>query len=432
MSERSSDSAAPELTQDTRAFEPWYVAQAVTGLVWLAGGIFLLPAYLGSLAVSPADIGLIMSMIGVGALTSPVLGGFADRQLAHRGVQQVGLVAFILGAIGFGLAEQTLTFAVSAMLIGFGQGAVMTVNSALLQGAGLQPAVLSRKFANLQSMLVVGQAIGLLLISVGTSLELAYTSMFWALAALAVVGLVATVASNAAPVDRLHEAMRRRGATSGASASTDADSPTTGAVPGTEPSGLKALLASALGLFLLTVLITQSGQLALETQYPLYMDDVFGVGPSVTSAALSLMVVLSLLAFGPVGRLMGARGPLPVWLVVLVARIAGSAGLLILALVSDAPAAVFPLLMYLVLILSYPFLNTGGPDLAVRVSTVSPGTAAGAFFGTLAVCSIVGPSLGGWIASTYGFEYLPWAVLVGAALGLVIVLVGLVPRMARR
>lgn len=421
-----SDDPVDEQQRTGSAFEPWYVAQAVTGLVWLAGGIFLLPTYLGSLGVSPADIGLIMSMIGLGALTAPVVGNFADRQLAHRGVQQVGLVAFVLGAIGFALAEQTLTFAVSAMLIGFGQGAVMTVNSALLQGSGLPPTVLSRKFATLQSMLVVGQAIGLLLISFGTSRELAYTSMYWALAALGALGLIATVLTNAAPVDRLHDAMRQRAVGSPGPADPGAATESK-----TEGGGMKALLGSVLGVFLLSVLLTQTGQLALETQYPLYMENVFGVGPAVTSAALSFMVLLSLLAFGPVGRLMGSRGPLPVWLVVLVARIVGAGGLLLLSFVTDSTAAVFPLLMYLVLMLSYPFLNTGGPDLAVRVATVSPGTAAGAFFGALAVCSIVGPSLGGWIAGNYGFQYLPWAVLTGAALGLVVVLAALAPRMAR-
>ena len=143
--------------QKQSAFEWWFVAHLIFGIIYLGFVPILVPTYVIQETGSAAEAGVVMAIIGLGALAAPAIGGFADKYLAHRVAQLGGLVSLALGGLLFALVRDDLIFAVAAILIGLGVATLMMINPTFIAGAGLDQELESKRLTRLNQTAIVGQ-----------------------------------------------------------------------------------------------------------------------------------------------------------------------------------------------------------------------------------------------------------------------------------
>ncbi len=382
------------------AFEWWYVAHFVFGIIFLGFVPILVPTYVIEISGSAAEAGVVMAIIGLGALLAPVIGGFADKYQAHRIAQLAGLLALALGGLSFALAREDLFFAIAAILVGVGVATLMMINPTLIVGAGFSQALESRRLTRLNQTAIVGQLTGGLLVAGLTQAGLSFPARFMVMAVIALIGLVITAMTNKEAAARL--------ALAGPTASEK----------GTVTPDLRTILVSAFGLFLLSMMINGLGQGALESQYPNYMQKVFSISPALSASAISVTAIVNLLLIGVAGSWMARSGPTPVFFASLVLRLAAAVVLIVLAIVGGVPAFL-PLGMYVLLLVGIAWVDLAGPALAGRLSVATMGTSQGFLMGSLAIGTALGSLSGGLAAESIGFQSLPWITAGGVALALV-------------
>jgi MFS family permease len=388
-----------QASESNSSFEWWYVAHFVFGVIYLGFVPILVPTYVIEISGSAAEAGVVMAIIGLGALLAPVIGGFADKYRAHRIAQLAGLLALALGGVAFAVAREDLFFAIAAILVGVGVATVMMINPTFIVGAGFSQDMESRRLTRLNQTAIVGQLTGGLLVAGLTQAGFSFPARFMVMAAIALIGLVITAMTNKEAAARL--------ATAGPSASEE----------GTATPDLKTILVSAFGLFLLAMMINGLAQGALESQYPNYMQKVFTISPALSASALSVTAIVNLLLIGAAGKWMARSGPTPVFFASLVIRLAAAIVLIALAIIGGVPAFL-PLGMYVLLLVGIAWVDLAGPALAGRLSVATMGTTQGFLMGSLAIGTALGSLTGGLAAESIGFQSLPWITAGGVALAL--------------
>jgi predicted MFS family arabinose efflux permease len=388
-----------QASESNSSFEWWYVAHFVFGVIYLGFVPILVPTYVIEISGSAAEAGVVMAIIGLGALLAPVIGGFADKYRAHRIAQLAGLLALALGGVAFAVAREDLFFAIAAILVGVGVATVMMINPTFIVGAGFSQDMESRRLTRLNQTAIVGQLTGGLLVAGLTQAGLSFPARFMVMAAIALIGLVITAMTNKEAAARL------------ASAGSPAEE------QGTATPDLKTILVSAFGLFLLSMMINGLGQGALESQYPNYMQKVFSISPALSASALSVTAIFNLLLIGVAGTWMARSGPTPVFFASLILRLAAAVVLIVLAIVGGVPAFL-PLGMYVLLLVGIAWVDLVGPALAGRLSVATMGTTQGFLMGSLAIGTALGSLSGGLAAESIGFQSLPWITAGGVVLAL--------------
>lgn len=384
-------------------FEWWFIAHFVFGVAFLGMIPILVPTYIMKITNSAAEAGVVMAIIGLGALAAPVIGGFADRYLAHRIAQLGGLLALSAGALVFAFAQEDLVFAIAAIFTGLGVATLMMIDPSLIVGARFEQDTESSKLTRLNQMAIVGQLTGGLLIAGLTQAGLSFQVRFLVMAAIPFIGFFIVAATNKTATERLRH---------------------TAAAPQEETSGetkltLGTILLTTFGLFLLAMALNGLSQSVLESQYPNYMQRVFTIGPALSATALSVAAVANLLFLGVAGRWMAKKGPNPVFITSLIMRLAAAVILIGLAMVGKVPA-ILPLGMYVILLVGIAWVDLAGPVLAGRLSVAGIGATQGLLMGSLALGTFFGALLGGWLAETFGFQTLPWITAIGVAFAIVL------------
>jgi MFS family permease len=379
-------------------FEWWFVAHFIFGVAYLGMIPILVPTYIISITNSAAEAGVVMAIIGLGALAAPVIGGFADKYLAHRIAQLGGLVALAAGALVFAFAQEDLVFAIAAIFTGLGVATLMMINPSLIVGAGFDQDTESSKLTRLNQVAILGQLTGGLLIAGLTQAGLSFQARFLVVAVFPFVGFFIVAATNKSATERLRQT---------APSSTEETS-------NEAKLTLGKILLTTFGLFLLAMAINGMSQSVLESQYPNYMQKVFNISPALSATALSVTAVVNLLFLGVAGSWMAKKGPNPVFMASLIMRLAAAVILIGLMMVSKVPAFL-PLGMYVILLVGIAWV-----DLAGRLSIAGIGATQGLLMGSLALGTFFGALLGGWLAETFGFQILPWITAVGVAIAIVL------------
>lgn len=159
------------------SFEWWYIAHFVFGVVYLGFVPILVPTYVIEISGSAAEAGVVMAIIGLGALLAPAIGGFADKYQAHRIAQLAGLLSLALGGVAFAIAQEDLFFAIAAILVGVGVATVMMINPTFIVGAGFVQELESRRLTRLNQTAIVGQLTGGLLVAGLTQAGLSFPAL---------------------------------------------------------------------------------------------------------------------------------------------------------------------------------------------------------------------------------------------------------------
>jgi len=395
-------------------FRSWHLISFLFGLLWPGMLYVLTQTFVLQVTGSAADAGLIMAMIGLGALATPIFGRLADRFRAHRPLQLLALVLVLVGILIMAFAQDELFFTLAAILVGIGLAPVATLNTVFVVAAGLEPAEEAAAMASLQRMFFGGSILGGFLIAGLLQLQerghVSYTGLFLINAVIVAATIVLAYATTREPARIVADVAARR--------AMEQVEQTTG-----QGQSLGAILRSPFGLTLLVVFLNQVGWMGMNGQYVNFLEGAFGIDRSITASVTSIAMLLSLPVIGMVGRWMGRVGPGPVLSVGTAARVIGSGALIVLGwTIGGAGTAIaLPLLIWAGLRLVNPFTELSHPVLAARTSTGGAAQAQAATIAVFALALAIGNIIAGQVAERFGWGAVPWQTVFFTGLAFLVV-----------
>jgi predicted MFS family arabinose efflux permease len=402
-------------TNDTQnaqgpAFEWWMFSFIAAGAGWSAFIALLIPPYITDVTGNAADAGIVMAIISLAAMLAPVLGGFADKYRAHRLVLSLGLLGLALGFAAYALsAEAQGIFALDAILLGVSIAAVNAVGPVFVIGAGLSQALQAKRLTVLNLLQPVGQVIGGVIMAAAAGLD--FSARFWIAAGVMLVCFVITWVASAGPAKRIiiHE-----------------DKPDEHHEAQKKSFGLKQVLISSFGLYLLILVLSSMGNNGINAQIANILPNVYGMDQQTTSALISLAGLLNIALFFVAGGWMARSGGMTVFTAGTVIRLVGALGLAVVGLVAGSPiliAAAFMQILYQ----RNPFVRLTQPVVGVRFATIPAGGASGWVIAAAAAGSFLGSLIGGFLANSIGFNAINWMAALAVGAAVLLIFVGLWP-----
>jgi predicted MFS family arabinose efflux permease len=255
----------------------------------------------------------------------------------------------------------------------------------------------------------VGQVIGGVIMAAAASLD--FSARFWIAAGVMLVCAVITWFASAAPAKRIilpedkadepHEEQKAS-------------------------FGLKQVLISNFGLFLVILTLSSAGNNGINAQIANILPNVYGMEQATTSGLISLAGLLNIGLFIVAGRWLASSGGMTVFGAGNVIRLVGVLGMVIMGVVAKSPiliAAAFMQILYQ----SNPFVRLTQPVVAVRLATIPAGQASGWVIAAAAAGSFLGSLVGGILANSIGFNAINWMAAIAVGLSVLLLFVGLWP-----
>ncbi|GAB1620324.1 hypothetical protein AAOGI_03740 [Agarivorans albus] len=392
--------------------EAWYTAHLCYGIIQLVFIPILIPTFILDKTGSPTQVGIAMGILGLSGLLAPVLGGLADKYRAHRAAQLIGLAAIAISALVFALSGASfMLHLLAAVFLGLGSASLLMINPAFIVSGGYEAEEEASKLTLLNQVAIVGSllaGIGLAaLTESGVSFELRFAVMFL----IPLLALLVTAATNQQAAARIKVEQVNEGG---------------------EAGGIMQVVFSRFGLILLAIFFVSIGQGVITGQFPNYMAEVFKVDAALSSMALSVSAVVSLVLLSLVGKAMAKVGGEKVWLLAVVAKVVVMLGLAGLALYAGQLAAYLPLGLYLVYLQGVTTVDMVQPAIAAKASRAGAGMTQGLLMFAIAGAYAGGNVLSGISADSFGWSSLASLVAVVSAIALVVGLTCLVskPRVA--
>lgn len=419
-----SDRSAPDQRfPEGRAplFEWWMVANLAVGMGQFAFVPMLIVPYVIGVSGRPADGGVVLSIIGLAAVTAPALGAFADRYAAHRLVFVLGLFAQAAAyALYAWSAVDQVVYGLVAIVFGVGIAAVQAVGPAFIVAIGLAESLQAKRLGAYNLLTSAGLVIGGLLL-VATATWPYPRKFLLAAGAISLVSLVVWLAT-ARPAGRI----RPRSDVAAVA----------GAVAGAQegqrrPGALRQVLRTRFGVLLLMLVFTGIGYNATIGQIANIMGQTFGYPAGTTSTLLAVSGLVNMGGFLFAGFWMARSGALTVVTGAQLLHLLGLAGLALLSLATGSvvvAAGLFMLCFYS----AEPFGRIPQPVLAVRFSSLDASTATGWYIAVLAGSASIGGLLAGLLAQVFSYAAILWMAGAAFAIGLCVNAVGLWPAERRK
>lgn len=410
------------IQSNSGGFQLWHLISFFFGLIWPGMFFVLAQTYVREATGSAADSGLVMAMIGLGALATPVFGGLADRYRAHRPIQifTFGLVA--IGMLIMAYAQDDMFFVLAAILVGVGLAPASTMSTVYAVAAGLSKEAEAKIVGALQRLTFAGVILGGFAIAALLQMQergqISYTTLFLICAGIVVLAMLLAIFATQEIATRVSDFAVQR-----------AEKASQDAPPG--KFNLGVMFKSTFGLALLAIFLNHVGWMGIAGQYINFFDGAFGVDRSITSSVNSIAVLLSLAVIGFTGKWMGSAGPVPV----LSAGILGRAVLAVVLfaigwLQGGASGAIaFPLLVWVALRLVNPFTEMGNPVLAARTAVGGAAQAQAVMIAVFALAISIGNILSGQLAERVGWMALPWQTVIFCSLAFLVTYFGIRPRL---
>lgn len=392
------------------AFEWWMFAFIAAGAGFSAFISLLIPPYVTEATGNASDAGIVMAVISLAAVLGPVLGGFADKYRAHRLVLSLGVLGMAVGFMAYALsAENQGIFALDAILLGVSIAAVNSVGPVFVLGAGLSQALQAKRLTVMNLLQPVGQLIGGVIMTAAASLD--FSTRFWLAAAFMLVCFAVTWFASAAPAKRI---------------ALPEDKPDEHHEVQKQSFGLKQVLISNFGLFLLILLLSSAANNGINAQIANILPNVYGMDQATTSGLISLAGLFNIGLFVVAGSWLARAGGLTVFTAGNVIRFVGALGMAAIGLMAKSPiliAAAFMQILYQ----SNPFVRLTQPVVAMRFATVPAGQATGWVIAAAAAGSFFGSLIGGWLASAVGYNAINWMAAIAVGGAVLLLFVGLWP-----
>ncbi len=405
-------------------FELWHLIAFFFGFLWPAMFYVLTQTYVLDVTGSAADAGLILGIMGMGALAAPIFGSLADRYRAHRPIQIFSLALAIVGILIMGFAQDTLFFTLAAIMVGVGLAPVAVINTVYVVAAGHSPEAEGRALGSIQRMMFLGVILGGFAIAWLLGLQkqgvVAYSLLFALSAAVLSLALLLAIFATRKVAARVGEMAAKR-----------AEKAITDAPPG--KFSLSDMLKSTFGLGLLVIFLTHIGWIGVVGQYVNFLNGAFGIDPSISSSVNSIAVFLSLFVIGFTGKWLGKAGPVPVLTAGMVGRIIGALAFIAVGwALGGAPlAAILALIIWVGLRMINPFIEMGNPVLAARTAVGGAAQAQALMVAVFALAISLGNILAGQLAERVGWMALPWQTIIFIALGYLVMVFGVRPRLQK-
>jgi predicted MFS family arabinose efflux permease len=390
------------------AFEWWMISFVAAGAGWAAFISLLIPPFVTESTGNAADAGIVMAIISLAAVLAPVLGGFADRYRAHRLVLSLGVLGMALGFFMYSIsAESQAIYVLDAIVLGVSAAAINAVGPVFVLGANLSQKLEASRLTVLNLLQPVGQVIGGALLAIAVSANLDFSTRFTIAAGFMLICAVLTWFTTAGPAKRIV---------------LQEDRPDEEVGEPKKSFGLKQVLFSTFGMTLLILTLSSVGNNGINAQIANIMPNVYGMDQRTTSALISVAGMLNILLFIVAGRWMARSGGMTVLTGGTVIRFIGALGMALVGMMANAPillAATFMLILYQ----SNPFSRISQGVVGMRFATVPAGATSGWVIAASAAGSFLGALIGGYLASSIGFNAINWmsAIAVGVALLLLIV-----------
>jgi MFS transporter, DHA1 family, tetracycline resistance protein len=396
--------------------EPWYLVYALMGAV-IAG---LIPVILPLAAIkigSVGQVGLIVAAVNLGGLTAPVWGWLADRYRLHRWLLVAGLLVSAVGSAMIALTALPRAWLGLSLLLGVGAASSATVANLFVIETHPR-SEWDERIGWLQAFYGAGQVVGLFLAGALSQVSLRSGLVVSAglMAVAALLGWLTTslppTPSGAKPV-LLHPA--RHGDWVVLSPQRLFHHLDLHTIRLIGPS-----LRSPFGIFILAWLLATTGAAAVFSQYPLLMQQSFGITSGISSLAFALVAGVGLALYTPAGHWSEQHAPARVLRVGLGLRLLAFSALLYLSLAHFTSRSWLAILSFALVVLAWSLLIVGGTALAARLSPASEGEGLGVFNAATALANVFGAVAGGWVAGRWGYSFLSLWAVIGISLGLVI------------
>ena len=412
-----SDTAS--LSSEGRPFEWWMTANFAMGAGFSAFMALLIPPYVTEVTSDAAAAGAVMAVISLAAVLGPVLGTFADRHAAHRIVMSLGVLGMAVGFAAFAFASDSSTFyAIDSIVLGVSTAAVAAVGPVFIVGANLSQALEAKRMTWYSLSMPAGQVAGGALIGAAAAAGWSYSNRFWIASVFCLVMAAVTWLTSKGAEERLHAVMYRDDA--GAEADSDTSDEKLKAP-------LKAVLWSSFGLFLLVTTLTSVANNGINSQISNIMPNVYGVSEAETSTLISAAGLLNIALFIVAGKMMAKRGNIPTYSLGVLMRFVGALGMAVVGLIAGSPALLGIAFMQ-ILYQGSPFARLAQPSTAVGFATFPAGIANGWLIAGSALGGFIGSLLGGVLADRYGFNAVNWMGAAGAALSMLVLVLGIWPK----
>jgi len=389
--------------------ESWYSAYGLTGMIKSALALMLVPLIIRH-SGSATEIGVVVGAFYLGGLTAPLWGELADRYRLHRLLFAGGMALSGLALTFFAGAEGVLLWALSMFLAN--TGATMASTMASLFVVQMHPQEeWTERIGWLQTFYGGGQVLGLLLAAAVT----ARTSVDDYRLGLAAGGLI--VLAGAIPgwlrTRTPPENERDRPSLVVAPRSLDHDS---GAPVHsyylTHLAGRRALgglFTPQFALLLLVLLLASGAVVMFYALYPVVMDELYGVKPSLTSLAYAFAATLNLTLYAPAGVWSNRFGQLRLLRIGLVVRSISFGLLFLITLDHGADPDWLALPLFVMISLAFPLISVASTALTAALAPAGRGRALGLNNSATAAASAVGSVASGLLADKFGFAAVPLA-----------------------
>jgi MFS family permease len=412
--------------------EPWFVSVALVN----GSAVGLVPILLPVMAAryGIGHVGLVMGAFNLGAFAAPMTGALADRFRAYRllAVSCAAMCAVSLWL--FPLAGSALELPL-ALVNGAGFAGTVTIANLLIVERH-QKAEWNPRLGWLETALGAGQGGALLLAAWLATLSADRALLAAALVPAAAIPLAVIFIHPApAPVGGGHQPAGdgHHLAHAGFVGEWGPASPSRAHYLQRRRwpfAGLTGLLGGGFGWMLAAWVPAYAGTAIVFSLYPVLFSHAFGVGPQTSALAFAVIVFVSLPLYTLAGRVSQRRGPVPVMLGGMAARV------ILLGLLAGLAAAghvpyVLPMAAFAGILFAWSFLSVASPALTAQLVPGSEGDAQGMLNASSGIAGLAGSVAGGEVAGVWGY---PTALAMGAsavALGLTIFLAGLAPQ-ARR
>jgi len=390
-----------------RSFEWWMISFIAAGAGWSAFISLLIPPFVTESTGNAADAGIVMAIISLAAVLAPVLGGFADKYRAHRLVLSLGVFGMALGFLMYSIsAEATAIYVLDAIVLGISAAAINAVGPVFVLGANLSKKVEASRLTILNLLQPVGQVLGGALLAAAVAAKLDFSARFMIAAGFMLICGVITWFTTGAPAKRIV---------------LQEDKPDEQATAAKQSFGLKQVLFSGFGLYLLIMTLSSMGSNGINAQIANILPNVYGMDQQTTSAMISLAGLFNIGLFIVAGRWMAKSGGMTVQTAATVIRFVGALGMAVVGMMTNTPILLGAAFMQ-ILYQSNPFSRISQGVVGMRFATIPPGQTSGWVIAASATGSFFGALIGGFLASSIGFNAINWmaAVAVGAALALLI------------
>jgi predicted MFS family arabinose efflux permease len=278
-------------------------------------------------------------------------------------------------------------------------------------GAGLSQALQAKRLTTFNLLAPVGQVIGGAMMAGAASAGMDFSTRFMIAAGVMLLCFVITWFASAKPAKRIVF---------------QEDKPDEDQVVQKKSFGLKQVLFSTFGLYLLILVLSSTGNNGINAQIANILPNVYGIDQATTSSLISLAGLLNILFFFVAGAWLARKGAMPDFITGNVMRLVGAIGLAVLGMVAKSPILLVAASMQ-IFYQANPFVRLSQPVLAIRFSSIPPGQAVGWVIGAAAFGSFIGSLIGGWLADAVGFNAINWMGVIAVGAAVLLIIFGLLP-----